>query len=79
MPKPTIPEVRPLVQALYATDGGGAGCCLHIVLDDSNIEDGSVEFCIGWAQKHSHPDCEKLGRLLLQMSKTQRLKLARGG
>lgn len=72
--KPTIPEVQPLVVALYRRDP--VGCCLHIVLDDQNVSQGDVEFCLAEARQVGHVECERLARLLLQMSKTQRLKLA---
>jgi hypothetical protein len=52
------------------------GCCWHIFLDDTNIEDHSVEFCIG---NSKHEDCRALGPLVRLMSKTQRLKLRSGG
>jgi hypothetical protein len=72
--KPTITEVGPLVAALY--ERNCVGCCLHIVLDDDNIGDKSVEFCLEQAKAKGHADCQRLAELLLQMSKTQRLKLA---
>lgn len=75
--KPTLPEVLPLVRALYATRHGVAGGCLHIVLDDCNVYDDIVEDCIQWAEDHECAECEALGRLLLRMSKTQRRKLAK--
>lgn len=75
--KPTVPEVLLLVKALYATREGGVGCCLHIVLDDNNVDDSSVQFCLDWARSHKHPKCAEIALLLLAMSKTQRLKLGR--
>ncbi len=75
MAKPTIPQVLPLVRALYRRNG--AGCCLHIVLDDSNIHDSHVDFCIAQASASNHDDCLELGRQLRLMSKTQRSKLSR--
>lgn len=74
MMKPTLPEVLPLVEALYARNS--VGCCLHIVLDDGNVEGGSVEFCIDQAMERGHKECEELARMLTLMSKTQRRKLA---
>ena len=73
--KPTIPEVLPLVQALYRRHA--AGCCLHIVLDDGNVKDDSVRFCQKTAAERHHPRCLSLADILLAMSKTQRLKLSR--
>jgi hypothetical protein len=75
--KPTVPEVLPLVQALYARWDGGAGCCMHILLDDTNVDDDSARFCLQRARETGHPDCLALGELLVRMSKTQRRKLAR--
>ena len=71
--KPTIPEVIPLVQDIYARNG--VGCCLHIVVDDGNVQDSHVRFCLEQAVEQGHEDCEKAASLLLLMSKTQRTKI----
>jgi hypothetical protein len=71
--KPTVPEVLPLVNALYQEHA--AGCCLHIVLDDANVEDHSVQFCLEQAKKEGHPRCIELAEKLLLMSRTQRHRL----
>ncbi len=76
-PKPTVPEVAPLVSALYASEHGAVGGCLHIVLSDGNIGDGSVQFCVDLAIERGCQQCEHIGRLLLRMSKTQRIKLSK--
>lgn len=73
--KPTIPDVLPLVQAYYAKPGNFAGGGLHVVLDDGNVGDGSVQFCIDHARENGDEDGVVLGELLLRMSKTQRSKL----
>lgn len=49
--------------------------CLHIVLDDGNIEDDSVLFCKRFAIEQGDKEGAELADLLLQMSKTQRKKL----
>lgn len=77
--KPTVPDVAPLVQAYREAPGNGAGGSLHIVLDDQNIDDASVRFCRKWALERGDADGEALARVLLLCSKTQRLKLSRGG
>lgn len=74
--KPTVPEVLPLARAIYARKGGAVGCCLHIVLDDGNVEDGSVQYCLEQATEAKHEDCKELAEKLLQMSKTQRKKIS---
>jgi hypothetical protein len=79
----TVPDVAPLVRALY--ERHAAGCCLHIVLDDLNVSDDDVRFCIEFARSedatHDRPEdrdaCVALGEKLLSMSRTQRLKLGR--
>jgi hypothetical protein len=71
--KPTVPEVLPLARAIYARNH--VGCCLHIVLDDENVGDGDVQFCLEQAVKREHKDCEELARKLLSMTRTQRRKI----
>lgn len=73
--KPTVPEVTPLVEALYQRHG--AGCCLHIVLDDGNVRDSDVDFCVTYAEEQGHEDCLHLAQQLRAMSRTQRAKLGR--
>jgi hypothetical protein len=85
--RPTVAEVMPLVNAYYQFAGCNVGGCLHIVLDDDNIEDDSIEYCIEcaldpdfWVSRDhwdGHDEAgELLGQLLLLMSMTQRGKLA---
>lgn len=73
--KPTVPEVLPLVQALYSRSS--VGCCLHVVLDDGNVEDVFVRHCLEFARQEGCGECERLAGLLTQMSRTQRTKLYR--
>lgn len=72
-PRPTVDQVLPLVRRLY--ERNHAGCCLHIALDDGNVTDGDVEFCLEWATNEGHADCAELSNLLLLMTKTQRYEL----
>jgi len=58
------------------TDGNDAGGSLHIVLDDGNISDDDVTFCINYAKKKGDTKGVELAEILLRMSKTQRRKLA---
>jgi hypothetical protein len=73
--KPTVPEVMPLVRKLY--ERNAVGCCLHILLDDGNVEDGHARFCLLQALQQKHWDCIELATAVMQMSKTQRKKLSR--
>lgn len=52
--------------------GGGS---LHIVLDDGNITNNDILFCIKWAKERNDQDGVALGEYLLTLSKTQRKKL----
>lgn len=72
-----VAEAIARTKAIYARDNGGAGCCLHIVTDDGNVESGHVEACLNRAIAEGHADCEALARLLSGMSKTQRLRVYR--
>lgn len=74
--RPKVPDVLPLVRALYLRPGGSVGCCLHIVLDDRNLDNSSVDFCVQQAREHSHADCESLALMLRQMTITQRRRVA---
>ena len=73
--KPSVVEVRPVVQALYRRSG--VGCCWHIVLDDGNVDDGAVRWCVAQVRDSGCPglECRQLAELLPQMSRTQRRKL----
>jgi len=77
--KPTVPEVMPLIRQYYSKSGNGAGGSLHIVLEDGNVDDGNVEFCVKFAKESGDKDGEVLGNILLLMSKTQRMKLYKIG
>lgn len=73
--KPTLPEVAPLVAAYYAKPGNSVGGSLHIVLDDGNVEDGNVRFCVETARESGDDDGLLLAGLMLKMSKSQRMRL----
>jgi hypothetical protein len=76
--KPTVPEVEGLVRDYYRMPGNAAGGSLHVVLDDHNVEDSSVEFCVEYARSEKDHCGEWLAAVLSRMSKTQRAKLASG-
>lgn len=53
----------------------GVGCCLHIALDDHNLSDGDLDFCVTWAQEKGHPFCEGLAKAIRAMSLVERYRL----
>jgi hypothetical protein len=72
--KPTVPEVLPLMQTVYARNA--VGCCLHILLDDGNIKNHHAEFCLKQARELAHADCIALAEKIVLMSQSQRWKLS---
>lgn len=75
--KPTVPDVLPLVNWWYRQPGNSCGGTLHIVLDDCNVDDEDVQFCVDVAHERGNWDGVVLAGMLLQMSPTQRRKLHR--
>lgn len=73
--KLTVPGVLILVRKYYALPGNMCGGNLHIVLDDGNINDGCVRFCIERATKAGDTFGAQLAEILLKCSVTQRRKL----
>lgn len=72
---PTINEVVPLVNKYYSMPENGCGGSLHNVLDDGNISDRDILFCLDEAKKNGDKEGIELANLLLKMSKTQRKKI----
>lgn len=75
--RPTVPEVVALANQIYTSPGGGAGCCLHIVLDDDNLGDNDMQYCIGHARDRGHELCERVALMMLQMTTSQRRRVSR--
>lgn len=53
-----------------------AGCCLHLVLDDCNTDDASIECCVKAAfdceEPGEHLDCLNLAMCLKHMTEAER-------
>ncbi len=71
--RPTVPEVLPLLREIYTRHC--AGCCLHIVTDDGNVEQDHIDYCVGYARERGHEDCLRAATMLAQMTITQRMKV----
>lgn len=65
-----IPDALQIARAIYARSA--SGCCLHLALDDYNVDHTTVREL---ANRAECDDCLELARCLVLMSKTQRLKL----
>ena len=72
MDRPTTLDLIPLLSDLYMLEEHGCGGHLHIVLDDGNLRDADVEFCIAAAAKDGCLPCQQVGALLRVMTETQR-------
>lgn len=73
MMKPSINEVLPLFLA-YKSEHPDWGA-LHCVLADGNVRDRDVEHATDAAIRGGQVHAYVLGLILMQMSKTQRIKL----
>jgi hypothetical protein len=73
MDKLTIPDVLPIFQDFIRRNPAGGS--LHIVLDDWNLEDDHIKYCINYAKECNDNEAVKLGEIMLQLSMTQRNKL----
>lgn len=62
-----IKRLSVLAKTIYDTPGGGAGCCLHIVLDDGNFEKDSVQFCLDHVNP-KHGICKEVAEMMLQLT-----------
>lgn len=76
--RPTGAQLARMVSAFYAIPGNEVGGSLHIVLDDQNLEDSNVRFCIEGAHERGDLAGELLGWLLLGASRSQRARAAAG-
>jgi hypothetical protein len=71
-------EIPAAIKALYDRPGGVTGCCLHITLDDNNVEAGHVAFCVDTAYERGHEDCKLLALSMLALrDDAQRLAVMR--
>jgi hypothetical protein len=68
-----------LVSRIYRSPEGGAGCCLHVILDDGNFADPFLAGCEETAIERGHADCVELCRILKKAKRTQREKLTTQG
>lgn len=72
--KPQIPDVLERFKTYHEQNPVWGS--LHIVLSDQNVEDSHVHFCLGLAIGSDDTEGAELANILLQMSRTQRLKLS---
>ena len=77
-----LETIRSYIGCLYRLEDCGCGGLLHILLDDDNIEDNHIVWCL--KQCEEHPECEEaeIGKLIcreyLKLSMPQRRLLTYG-
>lgn len=74
--RPVVADVQPLMWAYRDSPGGNVGGNLHIILDDGNIRDKDIKHCRDVCRHRHDLAGLRLCELLLQMSKSQRARLA---
>lgn len=72
--RPRSDQVRRLIEEYYRLPGNSVGGKCHVVLDDNNTDNDSVEFCLGQCEEAGdHLGARIMGMMLL-MTGTQRRK-----
>ncbi len=69
----TIPDVLDRFKAYHERCPGWGN--IHIILEDGNVSDDDIHFCRESAIRDNDDEGWKLCDILLEMTKTQRLKL----
>lgn len=66
----TADDIAPLTDRVYA--GNGGGCCLHIMLEDGNLTDEDVAWCLNRAVEKRHPICYAVALLYREVPEVAR-------
>ena len=75
-------KIMDLVRELYSYEGCEVGGPLHIVLEDDNVRDDDILWCLNYVGSHDYDDtlktlCYKIGRLLLMVNEDNRSEVVR--
>jgi hypothetical protein len=73
---PNANDLITMINELYSTEKGSTGGPLHIVLDDWNLEDDNIEWCM-LRMIESAEDREQFGEDILRLSIKIGLRLYR--
>lgn len=66
-------RARELIAAIYARDS--SGCCLHVVIDDGNVDAECVAHCSAFAAENRCSECVELSGLLASMTAPERMRV----
>jgi hypothetical protein len=73
--KISVLDVLPLAISYLSKPGNSVGGSLHVVIEDRNLEDSHLRFCISHSKANNDLDGISLAEEMLKLSKTQRGKL----
>jgi hypothetical protein len=74
--RPKVPDLIPVIEQLFASPGGGAGCCWHCVVEDGNTRASDIASAIAGVDP-THPACVAIASMATRMTPTQISKAAR--
>lgn len=66
---PSWRDLADAMKPIYARHCGG--CCLHVVIDDGNIEREFIDWTLEHARTSGHADCIAAAELMARCSLTQ--------
>ena len=59
-----LETIRAYIGCLYRLDGCCTGGLLHILLDDDNLEDHHIEWCLKQCEEHPENEESEIGKLI---------------
>lgn len=75
----TVAHVLPQLKSYLAKPGNETGGSFAVYVRHLGFEDSHIRWCTDYAERMGDTDGVKLGRLILKLTKTQRIKLAHYG
>jgi len=72
----TLPEVYPVFYEYIKRPENCVGGDYHIIIDECNVKDDHVRYCLDEARQKEDKLGIVLGEMLLRLTKTQRSKLS---
>lgn len=75
-------EIIELTKGLYSHEGCEVGGPLHIVLEDGNVWNNGILWCLEYVGDHDYDDdfkilCYKIGALLFMLDEEERAEIVR--
>ena len=71
----TVKHLIDLIREYYKIDGNSVGGNLHTVIDDGNLKDKNIDFCIKCCTQSNDIKGLEICNIFKSLSKTQRKKV----